>query len=78
MGIPCVASNLEGPAEVLRNGEYGTLFTPGDSEDLAQKLVQVMDTLPQKREVAGKALAYVNESYSIVTMCDRLEQVMKE
>ena len=78
MGIPCVASNLEGPAEVLRGGEYGTLFTPADSEDLAQKLAYVMDNLPEKQQVAEKALAYVNESYSIVTMCDRLEQVMQE
>jgi len=78
MGIPCVASRLDGPAEVLREGQYGTLFTPEDSDDLAQKLAQVIENLPQKREVAKEALAYVKETYSIVTMCDKLEQVMKE
>lgn len=78
MGIPCVASRLDGPAEVLQNGKYGTLFTPEDSTDLAQKLSDVLDKLPEKQAVAKEALIHVNETYSIVTMCDRLEQVMRE
>ncbi len=78
MGIPCVASHLDGPAEVLRSGKYGTLFTPDDCDDLVEKLTDAIKYLPEKQEIARKAQIYVNETYSIVTMCDQLEQVMKE
>ena len=76
MGIPCVASRLDGPAEVLQNGKLGTLFTPEDSNDLAQTLADVLSAMPQKQETAARALTHVKETYSIVTMCDRLEEVM--
>lgn len=78
MGIPCIASRLDGPAEVLQNGKYGTLFTPEDSADLAEKLTAAIASLPGQQDTAQKARAYVNETFSIVTMCDRLEQVMGE
>lgn len=78
MDIPCIASRLDGPAEVLRDGTYGTLFTPGDSRDLADQLRGVITTLAEKQEIAHKARTYVTQTYNIVTMCDRLEQVMGE
>jgi glycosyltransferase involved in cell wall biosynthesis len=37
-GIPVVASNLGGMAEVVAHGENGLLFEPGDPEDLAHQL----------------------------------------
>lgn len=78
MGIPCIASRLEGPEEVLRGGEYGTLFTPEDSADLAQKLEEVIRDLPRHKETAEKTVSYIRKTYDIATMCDRLEQVMCE
>lgn len=78
MGIPCVASALDGPAEVLQGGTYGTLFTPGDSADLANKLEQVLLSLEKHKEKAAATVSHVRETYDIVTMCDRLEQVMSE
>lgn len=38
MGLPCIASNLDGPAEIINNTSYGLLFNPGDAIDLAQKI----------------------------------------
>lgn len=76
MGIPCVASRLDGPAEVLQGGKYGTLFTPDDSDDLAQKLEAVLEDLPAKKEAAIQNISYVKETYNIITMCDRLEELM--
>ena len=78
MGIPCIASDLEGPAEVLQNGKLGTLFTAGSSDDLAQKLAEVRSLLPQKQAIAKEAQSHVRQTYSIVTMCDRLEYFMCE
>ncbi len=76
MGIPCVASWLDGPAEVLGDGVYGTLFVPGDSQDLAQKLEQMIESLPAHKEKAAETVSYVRQMYDIVEMCHRLEKLM--
>lgn len=77
MGIPCVASDLEGPAEVLRGGEKGTLFTPGNPEDLAEKLRAVIENYSEQKDTAITNIPYVNSEYAIENMCDRLEALTK-
>jgi len=39
-GRPVVVSNIGGPAELVRDGETGLLFEPGNAEDLAAKLTR--------------------------------------
>jgi glycosyltransferase involved in cell wall biosynthesis len=41
-GIPVVATNLGGLAGIIRHGENGMLFEPGDSEDLARQLERLI------------------------------------
>ncbi len=40
---PVIASNLGGMAELVRDGENGLLFAPGDSADLARQLRRLLD-----------------------------------
>jgi GT2 family glycosyltransferase/glycosyltransferase involved in cell wall biosynthesis len=42
-GVPVVASNLGGMAEMVRHEENGLLFTPGDAVDLAAQLRRLLD-----------------------------------
>jgi glycosyltransferase involved in cell wall biosynthesis len=42
---PVVASNLGGMAELVRDGENGLVFTPGDADDLARQLRRLLDDL---------------------------------
>ncbi len=43
IGVPVVATNLGGMAEVVRHEENGLLFELGDSEDLAHQLKRLID-----------------------------------
>ena len=36
--VPVIASNIEGPAEILNFGQYGLLFESGDVDDLVAKI----------------------------------------
>jgi glycosyltransferase involved in cell wall biosynthesis len=42
-GVPVIASNVPGVAEVLENGKHGLLFEPGNSEDLARAMSKVIN-----------------------------------
>lgn len=42
-GIPVVATNLGGMAEIVRHEENGMLFEPGDPEDLARQLERLIE-----------------------------------
>lgn len=77
MGLPCVASDLEGPAEVLQGGKYGLLFSAEDPQELAQKLEQVILNYRDYYSQAETVKQYVKEQFHISGMCDRLETLMK-
>jgi GT2 family glycosyltransferase/glycosyltransferase involved in cell wall biosynthesis len=42
-GVPVVASDLGGMAEMVRHGRNGLLFAPGDAPELASQLRRLMD-----------------------------------
>jgi glycosyltransferase involved in cell wall biosynthesis len=45
MGIPCVASDIEGLNEVVNSSELGEVFTAGNERELAQKLQYIINHL---------------------------------
>jgi glycosyltransferase involved in cell wall biosynthesis len=50
IGIPVVSTDCpSGPAEILNHGKYGTLVPVGDSDALAQAIVEVLEG--SRREV---------------------------
>lgn len=58
-GIPVVASNLPGVRRVFTDGVEGLLFNPGDVDDLAQKIDELLDDEKTKTSMkkAGRELA---------------------
>ena len=54
-GLPVLAGGLGGPAEIVRDGESGWHFTPGDSTEMAQKLQEIWadpDELKRRGQMA--------------------------
>lgn len=73
MEIPCAASALDGPAEILDAGRYGTLFPCGEPEELANKLDVMLTDLCRSRVRAKEAAGMVRSRFDIRTMCRELE-----
>jgi glycosyltransferase involved in cell wall biosynthesis len=70
---PVVASNLGGMAELVRDGENGLLFAPGDANDLARQLRRLLDDpslLPTLRAGIGLVKSVAQEM-------DELEEIYR-
>jgi glycosyltransferase involved in cell wall biosynthesis len=79
-GVPVVASNLGGIAEVISHGENGLLFEPGDAEDLARQLRRLTEE-PGLLEGLGKSprsVRTVEDSVDeMLTMYERLRDLRR-
>lgn len=64
--IPVVATNVDGPAEILMNNRYGLLCKPEDPEDLARAIESVMDNYTNfSANAQGPVYDYARDNFSI-------------
>jgi len=57
--LPVVASNIEGPAEILENGTYGFLFENEHVEQLTEKILQA-----EKMYLEGEIKPFIDRAYN--------------
>ncbi len=60
-GLPIIASNLGSMADIIKHGETGLLFEPGNAEDLAIKIKWLLDNPKEATRLGFNARqAYLN------------------
>jgi glycosyltransferase involved in cell wall biosynthesis len=57
--VPVLASDIEGPAEILENGKHGMLFAYNNSEDLALKIKNAMKLIEN-----GEMVNMIDSAYN--------------
>jgi len=67
-GLPVIASNLDGPAELIQSGENGLLFQPENSEELAQQILKLTQYDPIEFKRLAKAGLQTAQRFSIQQM----------
>lgn len=72
MGVPVIAGNVGGMAELVTDGESGLLFEVGDPADLADKMVRIMD--PQ---VLAQCRAGIQPPQSVEEMSARIVEIYR-
>ncbi|HAI69289.1 MAG TPA: hypothetical protein DCM38_07630 [Gammaproteobacteria bacterium] len=60
-GVPVIASNVSGPAEIITHGENGLLFTPENPSELAQSIEMIYRTPQLKASIVKKGLENINQ-----------------
>lgn len=68
LGVPAVASRVAGIPELVRDGETGMLFDPGNWQDLRRALERLLADPAERRRLAesGRALVLAEFSYPLV------------
>jgi glycosyltransferase involved in cell wall biosynthesis len=81
MGKPVIASAVEDAQSLVREGETGFLFPPGDREGIKQALIKAYKAQKQIKEMGCKARQEVVAKHSWIarsqTMIERVEQILK-
>lgn len=67
-GTPFIAADSGGVSEIVRDGETGWLFPPGDAGALASRIETVLNDHNARERVRSKALAWVRANRSIERM----------
>lgn len=75
--VPVLVSNIEGPMEVICNGEYGYSFETENAEDCAKKISKVIDDYSHGffEEKVSKAHKYAIDSFDIRNTAKRYSEV---
>jgi len=74
-GKPVIGTRLGGIKELVRDGENGLLFQPGDSADLAGKMEQLARSPKRALEMGQLARRWAEEKFAAESYYERLEQV---
>ncbi len=66
-GLPIVATNVGGVSDILHDGVNGLMTKTGDSEDLAGKIITLLDNNELRKEMGKKGQALAKQySWKIV------------
>ncbi len=74
-GLPVIASRIGALADIVRDGETGLLFEPGNSQDLADKMVWAQAHPEQMAAMGRKARAQYETEFSAEVSYRRLMEI---
>lgn len=77
-GKPVVAAAVGGVPDIVKNGETGILVPPGDSEEIARAVIELLKD-EKKRHAMGRAAAeWARSSFDEKKMMDGINNIYKE
>lgn len=74
-GLPIVASNVGGIAEVLEKGKYGLLVEPGNSKELTKAIITVLENENLRNELAKEGRKVAKEKYAWEKVANKIIEV---
>ncbi|MDO8802860.1 MAG: glycosyltransferase [Elusimicrobiota bacterium] len=78
MGVPSVASDISGNAEIVKEGVTGLLYPPGDAAALADRLRTVLRDHGLRGKLSRNSISLVREGFTTAIMGARTLQYYDE
>ena len=76
-GLPAIAVDAHGPAEIVSDGETGRLVPPDDREALAAALVEAVNDPDERRRRGGLAAEDARAKYSWPALAERVARRLR-
>lgn len=77
-GKAVIASRLPGVRQVFEDGKQGYFVTPGDADDLAEKLQLLLGDENKIRKMGAQGLELIEKKYTWAKAAQRLESIYNE
>jgi len=77
VGTAVVGTNAGGVPEIIRDGETGMLFAPGDSRELAQRLAELMRDAKLRNRLADAGKDYADARFDEVRHFNDLARILE-
>jgi glycosyltransferase involved in cell wall biosynthesis len=74
-GCACIASRVGGNPELVREGETGLLFEPGDASELSEKLVRLVQNAGYRERLALASVQTIQDRFSLQASAARMEEI---
>jgi glycosyltransferase involved in cell wall biosynthesis len=74
-GCACIASAAGGNPELVRDGETGLLFRPGDAGDLFEKLSLLAGDAALRDRLASASARAIRKHFSLQASADRMQEI---
>lgn len=78
VGTPVVGTTIGGTGDVLREGETGLTFAPGNAFELSRQLRRILGDATLRASLVRNARKLVEESYSLRYTVDQIEDLLRE
>ena len=77
-GLPVVANNVDGNAEIIRDGVNGFLTPPGDISLMAERIVRLLKDQPLKQAIVAQGRETAAQEFSLHDMVKKIETLYDE
>ncbi len=65
IGLPVISTNISGITSIVKNNETGFLVDPGNPQQLASKMIRVLEDVNLRKTIGKQGQQYVYEHYDI-------------
>jgi glycosyltransferase involved in cell wall biosynthesis len=77
-GLPVIACDTHGPAEIVRDGENGWLIPPDDEQALAAALIEAATDASERHRRGQQAANAAHRHYGWPTIAARITDLYRE
>jgi len=78
MAKPVIAFEIDGIAEIIKNGKNGYLIPPKDSEKLAQSIIHLLNDKEKAKRMGEAGREMVDPAFRLEVMLEQISEVYKE
>lgn len=75
--LPVVATTSDGNAEIISEGKNGYLVTPGDTAQIAERVLELLDDADKRRQM-GEAGCEIAKEYDVRHMVSQIDELYQE